>query len=357
MIWLKPETAGKLDNTIEGLREALQIAIELEHSTIPPYLYALYSLKPGANTEIAGIINSIVTEEMLHMSLSCNVLNAVGGSPAIDSPKFIPNYPTHLPGTVEGRLIVNLAGFSIDVLTKTFMVIEEPETPLEFPVIPPSASARPGAAPEEEQPLPTGKLWQFYRKIMDQIVELSKSQSIFTGDPKLQLRTAFATVPLFAVTDKASALRALALIVDQGEGTKTSPFDTDQRPAHYYRYAEIYKGYQLIPNPAPLPGAPPYLYGGKAVPFDAGGVWPVLENPQAGTYPADSPAAAANRAFNRTYTTLLKTLQAVFNGAPDRIAPALLSMQALHRQAIYMMSIPFGRGTAGPSFDYDATSP
>ena len=35
--------------TLEDLREHLQWAIELEHATIPPYLCALYSIKPGQN--------------------------------------------------------------------------------------------------------------------------------------------------------------------------------------------------------------------------------------------------------------------------------------------------------------------
>jgi hypothetical protein len=35
---------------------ALQQAIELEHATIPPYLYALYSLHPETNIAIASII-------------------------------------------------------------------------------------------------------------------------------------------------------------------------------------------------------------------------------------------------------------------------------------------------------------
>lgn len=32
------------NKTAEGLHPALQLAIELEHSTMPPYLYALYSM-------------------------------------------------------------------------------------------------------------------------------------------------------------------------------------------------------------------------------------------------------------------------------------------------------------------------
>ena len=61
------------------------------------------------------------------MSLACNILNAIGGSPAIDHPQFVPQYPGPLPGAVETQLIVPLAGFSLDLVKNVFMVIEEPE--------------------------------------------------------------------------------------------------------------------------------------------------------------------------------------------------------------------------------------
>src|ERR1700730_7630242 len=82
------------------LYDHLQGAIELEHSTIPPYLQALYSIKRGSNAIVADLIRSIVVEEMLHMTIAANVLNAIGGSPAINTPKFIPQYPGPLPMNV-----------------------------------------------------------------------------------------------------------------------------------------------------------------------------------------------------------------------------------------------------------------
>src|SRR5215475_10364609 len=112
MIYLKSELFADLDGTIDGLHRALQNAVELEHATIPPYLYALYSIKPDTNLEVAGLIKSVVLEEILHMSLDCNILNAVGGHPKIDDPCFLPNYPGPLPGGVESGLIVGLAPVS-----------------------------------------------------------------------------------------------------------------------------------------------------------------------------------------------------------------------------------------------------
>ena len=72
-----PERVGRL-------RDALQHALMLEHATIPAYLCALYSIEDGTNVEAAEIIRSVVMEEMLHMVLVANVLNAVGGEPSVD---------------------------------------------------------------------------------------------------------------------------------------------------------------------------------------------------------------------------------------------------------------------------------
>ena len=88
----------KIYESAEDLMQALQLAIELEHSTIPPYLCALYSIKPGTNVEVAGLIRSVVVEEMLHMALVANIFIAIGGSPNIGHAKFVN------AGTVAGRI-------------------------------------------------------------------------------------------------------------------------------------------------------------------------------------------------------------------------------------------------------------
>ena len=80
-----------------ALRRHLQWAVELEHSTLPPYLTALYSLHDGKNAEARHVLLSIAIEEMLHMTLAANILNAVGGTPHLDQPSFMPTYPAFLP--------------------------------------------------------------------------------------------------------------------------------------------------------------------------------------------------------------------------------------------------------------------
>src|SRR6185437_7158337 len=139
MIVLNRQLLDEIDQP-GGLEKALQKAIELEHATLPPYLYSYYSLGAdnyaagSPNAEIANIILSVIKEEMLHFAIACNILNAIGGAPCIDKPDFIPVYPGPLPGGVESNLVVHLKRFSREHDHDTFMVIEEPETPLHFPV-------------------------------------------------------------------------------------------------------------------------------------------------------------------------------------------------------------------------------
>src|SRR3954463_5867953 len=110
--------------TLDELREHLQWAIELEHSTLPPYLTALYSIKDGHNAEAAEVIQSVFLEEMLHMTLAANILNAVGGEPNVDYPGIMPSYPTYLAHSNQA-FEVPLLKFSKEAL-EVFLQIERP---------------------------------------------------------------------------------------------------------------------------------------------------------------------------------------------------------------------------------------
>src|SRR5262245_30543104 len=84
-------------DTLEGLREHLQWAVELEHATIPPYMYALYSLDPDRNPIAVEVVMSVFMEEMLHLALAANLLNAVGGRPDLDPRRLMTGYPSPFP--------------------------------------------------------------------------------------------------------------------------------------------------------------------------------------------------------------------------------------------------------------------
>lgn len=332
------DTAQDHAARLSVLRLNLQIAIELEHSTIPPYLYALYSIKDGCNREIATLMRSIIKEEMLHMSLACNVLNAIGGAPKIDSPRFIPQYPGHLPGSVEAGLIVPLAPFSKQVVEDVFMVIEAPVKTVDGT-----------AGPDEGI-----TIGQFYQHLEHEIVVLDDEQPIFTGDPARQLRTGFTELQNTGVVDRKTALAAINMIVEQGEGSAVSPFEHEHELAHFYKFAEIYHGRKLIANPDPVSTQQvPWVFKGHPIKFDPAGVYPVIVSPAATAYAVHPRLCDLNHTFNLGYSDLLRKLHQVFNGRPDWLGPALLGMQALKAQAQLLMTQDVVPGqTAGPTFDY-----
>lgn len=324
------------DIRVEKIREKLQAAIELEHSTVPLYLYALYSLDPAKNGEIVSIIRSVVVEEMLHMTLASNVLNAIGGSPRLDDPKFIPTYPGPLPGGVEKQLTVQLAPFSMAQL-ETFLTIEEPQDPLNFKL---AAAQGDGIT-----------IGDFYRHIAKAIAKLGPS--IFVPGPHNQVGPDLVEESV-VVTDVASAGQAITTIVEQGEGTSKTPLEiVGKGYAHYYRFMQIKKHYLLEPK------GDSFAYDGPPVPFDPAGVYPVPTQTAGWSYPPGSAAAAENDTFNYTYTNLLKALDALFNGqnTAAQMNRTLGLMMSLKELAKAMMSgIPDSKRYSGPTFQYQPAS-
>ena len=117
-------------NDPSELKEALQTAMRLEFSTLPPYLCAEWSIIDGQDPNgVADKIYGIVLQEMFHFALAGNILSAIGGPFKLTSPDFLPNYPTDtLPGDIHQDLIVDLKPLSKDQL-QVFMQIETPEFP------------------------------------------------------------------------------------------------------------------------------------------------------------------------------------------------------------------------------------
>jgi Ferritin-like len=67
---------------VAWLQSALQSVIELELSTLPPYLCGYWCLK-ASNSYLATQTNNIFFQEMLHFGLSCNLLSATGKHPEV----------------------------------------------------------------------------------------------------------------------------------------------------------------------------------------------------------------------------------------------------------------------------------
>ena len=333
-------------NSIRSARAAtdlyqyLQGAIELEHSTIPPYLQALYSIKHDMNTIVADLIRSIVIEEMLHMAVAANVLNAIGGAPVINKPNFIPNYPGPLPMNVREGLVVGLAPLSKPLIKDIFMEIEMPDDLKNFPVKPTALQAASFAT-----------IGVFYEAIKDKLKELG--DKIFIGKPSRQVvdNIWFPPDQLFAISDVRTAVRGLDVIVRQGEGTSEDPLEADGQPAHYYRFAEIYYGRRLVPDPTVKEK---YSYSGAPIPFDPTGIWDMVTNPKLTNYPISSTAHAYAERFNGIYTNLLNSLHLTFNGQAEHLSKAIGGMYELRLAAEALIEI---RDTntgkqAAPTFEF-----
>src|SRR3954469_7599887 len=100
---------------VDELHGYLHTALQLEHATIPPYLTALYSIHPGTNSDAFHVLRVVAVEEMLHLTLAANVLNAVGGTPDLTAPDFVASYPAYLPDG-EDDFEVNLQAFGHESL-------------------------------------------------------------------------------------------------------------------------------------------------------------------------------------------------------------------------------------------------
>jgi hypothetical protein len=212
------------------LQAALQTAMQLEFSTLPPYLCAEWSIDTDNDNDpdnVAVIIRGIVLQEMFHFALAGNMLSAIGGRPAIANANFLPAYPTNtLPGGIEQKLAVDLKPLSPDQL-QVFMQIEYPE----FPPV----ALRAGAP---------ATIGAFSRAISAAFTALQP-----TIDPKAHY------VKYRKIVDQigtvADAVAAVGRIKEEGEGTPKSPdqptIDGEQF-AHYYVFKEILKGRKLVRN-------------------------------------------------------------------------------------------------------------
>jgi hypothetical protein len=331
---------------VATLQVALQNAIRLEHATIPPYLIAYYTLTGGSPSVAYArrSIKAIVNQEMLHLTLACNILNAIKGTPQIADPAFVPKYPDHLPMGVESSLIVHLKRYSRDLVENAFMKIEEPEVPINIPV---KALA---FAPAEIR-----TIGQFYAAIRTEIMR--QGDRIFVGDRGRQVKGVLGAIE---VTDVTSAVAAIDTIVHQGEGTPTSPIGMGSVVAHYYRFQELAKGMKIVPDAL----SPVGFSFDPQQPIsidDSSDVIQMVDDPELLKFePADAKASQLADACDVAYSDLLRILQDAFNGQPARITDAIGQMTPVLESAIEeVLAVQLTAGVdagkfAGPRFKFVA---
>jgi hypothetical protein len=355
---------------LDLLRLELQVAIEIEHTTLPPYLTAALSIHPDANRDAQGIIRAVAMQEMLHMTLAANVLNAVDGQPAVDKPGFIPGYPTNLPWHAPG-FSVGLERFSpqqIDVFRQIEAPTAEPpwvgcpalgalDQHADGDTLVAALDAHAGDRPPRARGYHT--IGEFYEAVilrLDWCVRVLGEKVVFRGDPSRQVRPQHyygGGGNIIEVYDRKSAVKALWTIVRQGEGTSTSVWDGSPeramplQPAHFYSYDELLKGrsYRVGDKPGHPTGAP--------LPVDWEAVYPMRPNPKRQEYQHAPEIFAKLSAFDDVYFRLLHRLHLALNGEPDRFQAAVAEMYELRYRAVELMRIPDPRDpgrTVGPSW-------
>ena len=273
------------DKTRETLLTHLQTAVEIELSTIPIYLYTYYSInrvpdcsdnfKNGQQlatfaNRAGGLIMSVAVEEMLHMSLACNLLRSLGGQPALYC-KSPGAYPTNLPHHKAG-FSVGLSKLTADQLN-LFLGIEAPE--------------KKGAPPQGDNWETIGQFYDYVKEVIihhttdadfrHEDTQIGKkgyyaSNNVDTVYPKdayyirqpenphdpVARGASQAVYPnnddsgeLMIVNNKAAAIKAIEIISHQGEGYPSDPEHEADDPeknedSHWYKYNELYKQIQTL---------------------------------------------------------------------------------------------------------------
>lgn len=319
-------------NEARALRELtdhLQVAVEVELATIPIYLGTYYTInrtvgkdspeQPDAfpRTDISrfadeagALIMSVAVEEMLHMSLSSNVLFSLGVNPRLyrhapaDYPASLPLHRKNVPqpscGNDTRNIPIPLGQFSFSQLTH-FLAIEFP--------------APADASPESSNWDTIGQIYSYIRCIIESRWISDECFQVRNGDQQIKATEYspnsidtvypteefnFADPPpagcpssaqkvaayasnedshvgasqLLQITTCEQALEAIATISFQGEGFNHEAYDDPEcaELSHYYKFLTLQShlvGYDeaylakkgtaesnvaVSPEPPPIPG-------------------------------------------------------------------------------------------------------
>lgn len=328
-------------HTRESLLRHLSWALTLELSTIPPYLTAMYSLKDSTSPAYA-LVKDVALEEMLHLSLVCNLISSVGGQPLFGT-DTVPEYPTYIPHHAVGGPFISLQALSQAVAATTFVGIEAP-TDVRHP-------------PPQGDDFQT--IGQFYAAIEDGFEVLHKElgPDLFVPDsPQLDTRNYFGGGGgrLFQVRDLKSAKKAIEQIVEQGEGARPLRAGREGQPfggrLHYGTRPDGTYGPILGVGVAPSHFERFTELADGSVPI--GEVWPMRANLKASDIDDESLAQAATL-FNQCWSLTLAYIQASYQQDPTLFYRGAVPLMhtALPGLARLLLQSPLDprTGTLGPN--------
>jgi Ferritin-like len=245
----------------EALIYMLCQAAELEHGIMCQYLFAAFSLKQSTDEGLTSeeleavsrwrhAVAHVATEEMLHLALVQNVLSAIGAAPHLTRPN-LPAPVHHYPAAVS----LTLVPFGEQAL-QHFLYLERPEgmalegaEGIDAPVHDAVPLVADGDIVPQLQDFAT--IGHLYRSIEHGLAHLADKfgeRNLFVGPPRAQATSAdFRWPELVAVTDLASAQRALDTILEQGEGARGH-----WEAAHFGQFVDVLEEYRgmIAANPA-----------------------------------------------------------------------------------------------------------
>ncbi|RNL86014.1 ferritin-like domain-containing protein [Halostreptopolyspora alba] len=343
-VYTTPDALKGVTNKQE-LFSHLYDAARLEMQTIPMYLYAAYSIKTENVSQWAPgpgafrLIRTVVTEEMLHLSLVRNLIISIGYGDRIRfcDPNFISTYPAKMLHR-KPDLELHTAPLTPKLVRDMFMEFEKP--------------TKKDAPPKTKDYETIG---QFYKAVWNGFAELggivpdkagkdfaSKAapDQVFKHDPEKEKELFKDNEPYkqyvetywneggggdpVLVKDIKSAFTAINMIVEQGEGAgedkqhvpihPEAPKEGYVEEPHYIKFKRIADKWEPI-----------------------GDVHPVPTNPRVENFP-EGPVQDLGLLCNAAYTYVLRILDEIYNAKWDDVEPGNTSRRyGLERKFIAAM--------------------
>lgn len=287
---------------LDQLRAAAQLAVQVEFTTIPAYLTAMYSIK-DATSPAYQAVRSVVVEEMYHLIQVADLLVGVGGVPVVTG-GVVPTYPTYLPSANQKQTpYIGLYPASAAVFRDVFMAIETPA---------------PYDAPAEGDHYSTiGQLYKALELGLETCVAKYGEAAVFQPYPGMaQLSEVYLGKfggKIIPVVDLASAKQAIKQIVQQGEGAVDPnhtlvPLEQYGAYNHYGQRADGTYG-PILGTPYELSHYFKFMRVADTHPFPDS--YPILANPRQ-EYFSNPLAQQKSNLFDQAYSLMLDTLQASF---------------------------------------------
>ncbi|KIJ65359.1 hypothetical protein HYDPIDRAFT_88696 [Hydnomerulius pinastri MD-312] len=303
------------------------------HSERQAYKESLVTmLNTAIKVELSTIPVVVVLQEMLHLSLSGNLLTSVHEGPGLYSPQFIPTFG-------EGATILySKIPLRLEPCEKSnlqcFLSLEAPyEQPPKL--TDKEESANIGFTFHNAEPLEGilddyHSIGEFYAALEKKIVESALHIDFKNKDLQFSPQEFFNDL-MVQVVDQESAHKALKTIIDQGEGS------VGIEEAHYQMFLDLYKERET---------------------------WkchPVPYSPTTKLYESNEYVHELALASNAVYCYLLITIQKTWQAADLVLRRALignthaLMLDIMQPLADVMVNTKFNNGTAAPPFEFYPT--